>query len=55
MRIGWFRALFTWLIGLRDWALDWAKSTGAWRWGAGIGRVVRDWFRGLIAAARGSN
>ncbi len=59
MRIGWFKAVLDWLFGLRDRALNWAKSTAAWR--AAMGwvsvvrgwvRAVRDWLRGVLASLR---
>jgi hypothetical protein len=49
MRIGWFRRLMTWLDGIRRVALDWARSTAAWRSAArlatGIKTTVRGWLR----------
>lgn len=54
MRIGWFRRLMTWIIGLRDIVLNWVKSTGAWKASAAFARGVRDWFRGLLASLRRS-
>lgn len=52
MQIGWFRRLMTWLVGLRDLALNWARATGLWQAAAGTIRSVRDWFRGVIASLR---
>ena len=52
MRIGWFKRLMDWLIRLRDRALNWAKSTAAWKAGADIVRNARAWLRGLIASLR---
>lgn len=52
MRIGWFKRLMGWLIGLRDRALGWAKSTEIWKAAAGVTRSVRAWFRGLLASLR---
>ena len=52
MRIGWFKRLMTWLIGLRDKALGWAKSTAAWKAGAELVRSVRNWLRGVLASLR---
>lgn len=48
MRIGWFNRLMTWVIGLRDAVLGWAKSTAIWKAGAAFARGVRDWFRRLL-------
>jgi hypothetical protein len=50
MRIGWFKRLMGWLIGLRDKALGWAKATEVWKAAAAMIRSVRTWFRGLLAA-----
>ena len=50
MRIGWFNRLMAWSIGLRDLALDRAKSTGVWKAAAAFGRGIRDWFRSLLAS-----
>jgi hypothetical protein len=52
MRIGWFNRLMTWVIGLRDLALGWAKSTGIWKAAATFARGVRDWFRRMLASVR---
>lgn len=52
MRIGWFKRLMDWLIGLRDRALNWAKATAAYRWAARTARSVRDWFRGVLRSLR---
>ena len=49
MRIGWFKKLMTWLAGLRQIGLDWARSTALWRASARLARTikttVRGWFR----------
>ena len=52
MRIGWFNRLMTWVIGLRDTVLGWAKSTDIWKAAAAFGRGIRDWFRGLVASLK---
>ena len=48
MRISWFNRLMTWMIGLRDAALGWAKATAIWKASAKLARGVRDWIRGLF-------
>jgi len=48
MRIGWFARLMRWLVGLRDRALDWARSTAVWKSAAATIRSVRDWFGGML-------
>ena len=49
MRIGWFKALMTWLTALRDRSLSWVKATAVWKNGATIlkamRRTVAGWFR----------
>jgi hypothetical protein len=52
MQIGWFKRLMTWLFGLRDKALNWAKSSKIWQSAAEMIKSVRTWFRGLIASLR---
>ena len=52
MRIVWFTRLMTWLISLRDRALDWARSTAIWKASAAFARNVRTLFRNLLAAFR---
>lgn len=52
MRIGWFKRLMSWLIGLRDNALGWAKATEVWKASAAMIRTVRTWFRGVLASLR---
>ena len=52
MRIGWFNRLMTWLIGLRDRALNWAKATAIWMAAAAAARSVRGWLRGVMAPPR---
>jgi hypothetical protein len=44
MRIGWFNRALTWMFGLRDRALAWARSTGAWRWAREVWAQVRQLF-----------
>jgi hypothetical protein len=44
MRIAWFRRMMEWLIGLRDRALAWTRSTAAWRWSREIWARVRQLF-----------
>ena len=52
MKIGWFARVMAWLGGLRDTALNFAKSTAAWTWAAETGAAVRAWFRSVIQSAR---
>ena len=52
MKIGWFARLMGWLGALRDAALNFAKSTAAWKWAAETGATVRDWFRRVLQSAR---
>jgi hypothetical protein len=52
MKIGWFATLMSWLGGLRDAALSFARSTGAWQWAARVIRDSRAWVRRLVRAAR---
>ena len=52
MRIGWFNRLMTWVIGLRDAVLGWAKGTAIWKAAAAFARGVRDWFRRMLASER---
>jgi hypothetical protein len=48
MRIGWFNRLFTWLMGLRDRALDWARSTALWRGVHEAWAAVRGWLAAIL-------
>lgn len=50
MKIGWFARLMGWLIGLRDWAFGWARSTAAWKWGAAAAGQVRARIRRMVRA-----
>lgn len=52
MQIGWFWRLMVWLGGLRDRALEIARTTAVWQWSAKVAADVRAWFRGLLQAAR---
>ncbi|GGF12464.1 hypothetical protein GCM10011321_00670 [Youhaiella tibetensis] len=52
MKIGWFRRLMEWLVGLRDKALGWVRSTGLWQAAAKHVRAARAWLRGVIASLR---
>lgn len=52
MRIGWFNRLMTWLIGLRDLALTWARSTAVWKAAATAARGIKNWFRNLLSPGR---
>jgi hypothetical protein len=52
MQIGWFARIMGWLGGLRDRALEIARSTAAWQWSARVAADLRAWFRGLIQPAR---
>jgi hypothetical protein len=49
MRIAWFKRLMTWLAGIRQIGLDWAKSTALWqssaRLASTVKTTVRGWFR----------
>lgn len=49
MRIPWFKRLMTWLAGLRQIGLDWARSTALWQATARLARSVKatisGWFR----------
>lgn len=51
-KIGWFHRLMTWVIGLRDKALGWAKTTAVWQATVGAARAVRAWFIAIFAASR---
>ena len=48
MRIGWFRVLIGWLVGLRDAAFGWVKATAIWRAASAQVRRIREWFRSLF-------
>src|SRR3569623_2362123 len=52
MKIGWFARVMGWLGALRDAALNFARSTAAWRWSAETGSAVHAWFRSLLQSAR---
>jgi hypothetical protein len=52
IKIGWFARVMGWLGALRDAALNFAKSTAAWKWAAETGAAVRAWFRRVIQSAR---
>ncbi|WP_421759118.1 hypothetical protein [Devosia sp.] len=52
MRIGWFKRLMSWVIGLRDKALGWAKATEVWKASVAMIRSVRTWFQGVLASLR---
>lgn len=52
MKIGWFARVMGWLGALRDAALNFAKSTAAWKWAAETSAGVRTWFRRVIQSAR---
>lgn len=41
MRIGWFARLMGWLVGLRDRALAWVRSTSAWKTGRRLAMSLR--------------
>lgn len=51
MRIGWFKRLMGWLVGLRDQALGWATSSPAWRAGRAMARRVKAAL--ILALGRG--
>ena len=51
MRIGWFRVLMGWLVGLRDAAFGWVKATAVWRAASAWARSVRAWFKKLLGGA----
>lgn len=48
LRIGWFRALMGWIVGLRDGALALLRSTGLWQAASRLARRVRTRVRGLF-------
>jgi hypothetical protein len=52
MRIGWFKRLLTWLFGLRDRALGWARSTALWRGVREAWTAVRGWRAAILARRR---
>ena len=52
MKIGWFARIMRWLGGLRDRALEIARSTAVWQWSAKVAADFRAWFRGLLQSAR---
>ena len=52
MKIGWFARIMRWLGGLRDRALEIARSTAIWQWSAKVAADFRAWFRGLLQSAR---
>lgn len=52
MRIGWFARVMNWLGALRAAALNFAKSTAAWKWAAETASAVREWFRRVVQSAR---
>lgn len=52
MKIDWFKRLMTWLVGLRNKALTWAKATAAWQGAVAMARSVRGWFAGMLASFR---
>jgi hypothetical protein len=53
MQIGWFARLMGWIVGLRNWAFGWVKSTPAWQAAARMVIGVRNWFRTLFTSAHG--
>jgi hypothetical protein len=52
MQIDWFKTLMTWLIDLRDRAVDWIKSRPAWIAIRNAARSLRDRARLLIRSLR---
>ena len=52
MRIGWFRTLMGWLVGIRNAALGWAKRTAAWQGTVQFARNTRAYVRRLLRRAR---
>lgn len=52
MRIGWLKALLTWLFGLRDRAIAMARSTVAWKQAVRLARAAARWWRRTIAGLR---
>jgi hypothetical protein len=52
LQIGWVARLMRWLVGLRNRALAWAKSTAAWQTGAVMVRSLRLWFSGVLSSLR---
>ncbi len=41
MRIGWFKAVMNWIVRLRDFGLNWVKSSAAWKVAARFARNVK--------------
>lgn len=52
MKIGWFARLMTWVVGLRDWALGWLRSTVAWKWTTSTASRITIWARRAFRSAR---
>jgi hypothetical protein len=52
MKIGWFKRLMTWLKGLKDRVLDWAKATPAWQAVKRMIAAARGWIAGVIRSVR---
>lgn len=52
MKIGWFARLMKWIVGLRDWALGWVKSTAAWKWITRTANGITIWARRAFRSAR---
>lgn len=50
MQIDWFKRLMTWLVGLRDWALGWVRSTAIWRSVSGAVKAIRKRIVALVRA-----
>jgi len=52
MRIGWFNRLLTWLLGLRDRALAWARASAAWQTARDAWHTVRAWWAEVLRRRR---
>jgi hypothetical protein len=50
MQIDWFKRLMVWLVGLRDWALGWVRSTAIWRTVSGAVKAIRKRIVALVRA-----
>lgn len=50
MQIAWFKRLMTWLVGLRDLALGWVRSTALWRTVSGTVSALRKRIVALVRA-----
>ena len=51
-KIGWFKRLMGWVVGLRDWAFGWVKQTAAWQAAARMLADIRVRVRNLVRSVR---